>query len=533
MARRRDVLRFGLAATLGVAAPGATAVLASRRSGSRSAPGAGATSVPTFTPTPSGPPPGAFAAALPVPEVLQPVSTSGGTDRYEIRQIAGRQEILPGVETLIWGYQGTFPGPTIEARRGREVTVVHHNELPVPTVAHLHGAVAEPEHDGYPADFVLPATGDWADDPLLAEQAAYTIGGVVTGSRAYLYPNDQPAATLWYHDHRMSFSGPQQYRGLAGFYLLRDEVEDALPLPREGREIPLMIADRTFQPDGALFYPALDPDLREPGVDLDYHHSGMLGDTIVVNGVAWPFLEVDATLYRFRIVNASNARVYRLELDPPPPGGSGFIQIGSDLGLLSRPVRQDSFLISPGERYDMLVDFSAYRTGTTVLLRNTREDGPTGYVMRFDVARRAPDDARIPDRLAPDEQLPDLSRRPADRSFGFFSGPDGVLGPATINMRVFQGNRVDGRPALDTTEVWNVTGDPQHPVHPHLARVRVLSRDGGPPARQDAGWKDTVFVPRGGLRLAVTFGGYRGRYVLHCHNLEHADSGMMTNIEVV
>jgi spore coat protein A len=468
-----------------------------------------------------------------VPEVLRPVSTEGGVDRYEIRQAVGRQRIRPDVETEVWGYEGTFPGPTIETRTGRQVVVTHHNELIVPTVVHLHGAVVTAEHDGYPADVVLPAEGDWESDPLLAAHAAHTVGGVASGSRAYVYPNEQRAATLWYHDHRMSFSGPQQYRGLAGFYLIRDDVDDELPLPRGPREIPLMLADRAFNDDGSLFYPSQDPTLREPGVLLEYHHSGMMGDTVVVNSVAWPYCEVDAALYRLRMVNASNARRYRLTLDPPPPGGSGFIQVGSDLGLLPRPVRHDTFLISPGERYDIVVDFAAYPPGTTVHLRNTLEDGPTSWVMRFDVARRVTDDARVPDVLAPEEEQPDLSGVPADRSFSFFSGPDGTGLPGMINLMPFDGARIDAEPVLGSTEIWDITADPDHPVHLHMAHFRVLSRDGGDPAAQDTGLKDTVFVPEGGVRLAVTFAGYRGKYVLHCHNLEHADSGMMANLEVV
>jgi spore coat protein A len=519
-----------MAGSLGLALPGAVGLAASRRAGSGVAPGSPAP--PSPSPTPGAPPPGAFTVPLPVPEVLRPVSTTGGVDRYEIRQQEGRQRIRPGAETTIWGYQGTFPGPTIEARAGREVMVTHHNELTVPTVVHLHGAVAPPEHDGYPADFLLPAEGDWATDPLLASHAPHAVAGVATGSRTYVYPNEQRAAALWYHDHRMNFSGPQQYQGLAGFYLIRDEVEDGLPLPRGAREIPLMLADRAFNEDGSLFYPSEDPDLRVPGVTLDFHHSGMLGDTITVNGAAWPFCEVDAARYRLRMVNAGNARIYRLALDPPPPGGSGLVQIGSDLGLLSSPVRHDNFLISPGERYDVVVDFSAYAPGTSVLLRNTLEEGPTSYVMRFDVARRVTDEARVPESLGP-EVGPPSPERPADRSFSFFSGPDGTGTPALINLLPFDGARVDTQPILDTTEVWNITADPQHPVHLHLAHFRVLSRDGGPPAAQDAGVKDTVFVPEGGLRVAVTFTGYRGKYVFHCHNLEHADAGMMANMEII
>lgn len=528
MARRREALRWGLAGALGLALPGATAALASRRAGSRQPP-TGAE--PTATASPS-PPPFAFTEPLRIPDVLAPVSTEDGTDRYEIRQRTGQQRIRPDADSVIWGYQGTFPGPTIEARRGRQVLVTHHNELIVPTVVHLHGGVVTPEHDGYPADFLLPLEGQWAFDSQLRAQSAYAIGGVATGSRTYAYPNDQAAATLWYHDHRMGFSGPQQYFGLAGFYLLRDEIEDELPLPRGDRELPLMLADRMFGTDGSLFYPSQDTTLHQPGVTIDYHHSGMLGDTIAVNGVAWPFREVDGALYRLRILNASNARKYQLVLDPPPPGGSGLIQVGSDLGLLHRPVRLDTLLISPGERYDILVDFAAYPPGAEVLLRNTLEEGPTGYVMRFDVARRVTDEARVPDTLAP-EPPPTAGSTFVDRTFSFFSGPEGTGLPPTINLNQFDGERIDARPALGTTEIWSVTADPEHPVHLHLAHFRVLGRDGGPPAPWDGGWKDTVFVTDGAVLLAVTFTGYRGKYVFHCHNLEHADTGMMANMEIV
>ena len=530
MVRRRHLLGWGLAGVLGVAAPGMTAALASQRH-TRTAAGGSPTPTPTAT---AEPPAGAFTVPLPIPEVLTPVSTSDGVDRYEIRQIEGRQRLRPDTESLVWGYEGRFPGPTIEARAGRRVEVTHHNLLPVPTVVHLHGAVVAAEHDGYPSDFVLPEDGDWANDATLAAHAAHAVAGTASGSRTYVYPNEQAAATLWYHDHRMDFSGPQQYRGLAGFYLIRDEVEDELPLPRGEREIPLMLADRSFDADGELFYPSLDPTLHQPGVSMEYHWSGMLGDTTVVNGVAWPYCEVDAALYRLRLVNASNARRFQLVLDPPPPGGEGFIQIGSDLGLLERPVRHDTFLISPGERYDVLVDFSAYAPGSTVLLRNAFEPGPTSYVMRFDIARRVRDEARVPSVLLAEQVLPlPPAGLPADRSFSFFSGPDGTGLPGMVNTRPFDANRIDAQVALGSTEIWDLTADPDHPVHLHLAQFRVISRNGGPPVAQDIGLKDTVFVPEGGVRVAVTFTGHRGKYVFHCHNLEHADAGMMANLEIV
>ena len=527
MPQRRTVVRWGLTAALGVAVPGATGVLASARAASRAAPGSPVIFGPRAA---AATPANAFTVPLPVPAVLRPASTAGGVDRYQIRQKPGRQALLPGRETEIWGYNGTFPGPTIVARRGRPVEVTHRNELAVPTVVHLHGGVVAADSDGFPTDLVLPS--GVPVDPRWTEHAPHGVAGVAADRRTYRYPNAQPAATLWYHDHRMGFSGPQQYRGLAGFYLLGDDIEETLPLPRDGRDLPLMIADRTFGPDGSLFYPSRDPTLREPGVTMAYHHSGMLGDTITVNGVAWPAAEVDAVLYRLRLLNASNARAYELRLDPPPPGGSGLVQIGSDAGLLPRPVRHDSLVISPGERYDVLVDFSAYPLGSQVVLANTAGEGATRYVMRFDVVRRGRDEARIPPALAPDPGPPPAGAT-ADRQFSLFSGPDGTGLPALINLKSYDTARIDARPVLGSTEIWDITADPTHPAHVHLGHFRVLRRDGGPPLPQDGGVKDTVFVPQGGVRIAVTFGGFRGKYVFHCHNLEHGDAGMMANLEVV
>lgn len=273
--------------------------------------------------------------------------------------------------------------------------------------------------------------------------------------------------------------------------------------------------------------------MHTAGVTVDYHHSGMAGDTVTVNGVAWPVLEVDAARYRLRFLDASNARPYRLELDPPPPGGNGFVQIGSDLGLLPKPVLHDMFVIAPGERYDIVIDFARYRPGTRVVLKNDVGEGNTAYVMRFDITRRRRhDDTRIPDTLTAEPVPPPRTEGSADRRFSFFIGPEGVKGPPMINGNTFDVRRIDARPTLGTTEVWDLTADPMHPVHLHGAHFRILKRNGQPPDPQDAGWKDTVFVPSGGMRLSVTFAGHRGKYVFHCHNLEHGDAGMMANLEV-
>ncbi|GGP14319.1 hypothetical protein GCM10012278_69640 [Nonomuraea glycinis] len=178
---------------------------------------------------------------------------------------------------------------------------------------------------------------------------------VAQGVRDYVYPLQQPASTLWYHDHRMDFTGPAVYRGLAGFHLVRDAEEDALPLPYGERELPLMITDRAFAEDGSMHYPSVDPSLTTvPGVE-DSYIEGVLGDVILVNGAPWPVAEVSATRHRLRVLNASNARRYDLALDPPPPGGQAFTQIGSDQGLLDTPRVHDHLPIAAAERYDLVV----------------------------------------------------------------------------------------------------------------------------------------------------------------------------------
>ncbi|HEX6893871.1 MAG TPA: multicopper oxidase domain-containing protein, partial [Bryobacteraceae bacterium] len=210
---------------------------------------------------PSGVPlPSAFESKLPVPPTLNPDRKDASTDYYDVRVRPATAHILPGLATTIWGYGGIFPGPTIEARRGRKTLLRLWNTLPVPIVNHLHGGRTPPESDGYPTDLLLPSG---FDAPDLHDPRARTI----PEQREYVYPNEQRAATLWYHDHRMDFTAPQVWRGLAGFYILRDEEETQLPLPRGDKEIPLLICDRSFDVNGSFLYPAVDSSLRgQPGV---------------------------------------------------------------------------------------------------------------------------------------------------------------------------------------------------------------------------------------------------------------------------
>lgn len=470
-----------------------------------------------------------FQRPLHVPRVAELLRSGPDGPHYEFTQQVGRAEILPGITTEIWGYNGQFPGPTIEAQSGHPVVVRQRNELPTPVVTHLHGGVTPPESDGYPTDLVLPV-----GEPSPPAKQGWSFA---TGVKEYQYPLNQRAMTLWYHDHRMDFTGPQVWRGLAGFFLVRDAEEEALPLPAGDKDVPLMICDRSFDAQGAFRYPSRDPSLQGPHGVTDDYAQGVLGDVIVVNGVAWPFLEVSNTRYRFRILNASNARRYELALDPEPQQGRAFVQVGSDGGLLGRPVTHRSIPIAQAERFDVVVDFSAYPIGTEVTLTNRLGDGTTARIMQFRITRGEKDHSTVPDRLCDMHEYDELEATDAavTRDFNFDQGGkrNGHM-TWTINGRLFNPTRMDARPRLDTTEVWNLNADPAHPIHLHLVRFKILSRNGDKPLAKDVGWKDVVDLTEGErAQVVAQFAGYRGRYVFHCHNLEHEDMGMMANFQII
>ncbi|WP_308164276.1 multicopper oxidase domain-containing protein [Nonomuraea sediminis] len=428
-----------------------------------------------------------YAVPLPRPAVAKPYKSDGQADYYELVQRVAEVEILPGLRTPIWGYGGQFPGPTIQARSGRRTVVRVTNTLGVPTVTHLHGGHTPPDSDGYPTDLVQPGT-----------------------HRDYVFPLEQRAATLWYHDHRMDQTGPQVWRGLAGLFLVGDEEEAALPLPHGERDVPLLICDRSFNSDGTMPYP--------PRHDETYM-GGVLGNVILVNGAPWPWLGVDRARYRLRLLNASNARAYELALSP----GGTLTQIGSDGGLLAAPRRLDRVRLAPGERADVVVDFAAYRVGDQVELRNLLGDGPQARVMRFTVERNARDDSAVPATLSRVERL-DPAQATVTRDFEFSSGGPGWL----INGKPFDARRVDARPRLGQLEIWRLTSDVAHPFHLHLNSFQLVSDDG------PAEWKDTLELREAQtVEIITRFTGYRGRYVLHCHNLEHEDMAMMSTFEVI
>jgi spore coat protein A, manganese oxidase len=512
---RREFLKLGLAGGVALALPfGASAC---------SGEGSTGTLLPSKARLPEP-----FKVPLPVPPVLQPVRTDAGIDYYEMTQRIGKVEILPGLETEVWGYEGIFPGPTMESRSGRKIVVRQTNDLPVPVSTHLHGGRTPPGSDGYPTDLIMPRKEDHA----MGGHGSMDMG-MSRHFKDYTFPQQQRAATLWYHDHRMDFTGPQVWRGLAGFHIIRDEEEDALPLPRGEKDVPLMICDRSFDTDGSFLYPSLDPSLQDkPGVENDYM-DGVLGDTILVNGAPWPVMEVSNTRYRFRILNTSNARRYELALQP---GNVPFAQVGSDGGLLGAPIRHRTLTIAQAERFDVVIDFSKYDVGDEVTLKNRMGQDRTADVMRFRVTREENDESAVPRRLSDMTEFDGLTESGASRTREFRFTRVGDEGRAMwgINGEPFDPDRMAARPELGSTEIWHFRAAPaSHPIHLHLVHFKVLSRNDGEPLPTDAGWKDTVDLTSGEeARVLVRFDGYRGRYVFHCHNLEHEDMMMMANFEV-
>jgi FtsP/CotA-like multicopper oxidase with cupredoxin domain len=446
----------------------------------------------------------------------------------EIVQREVTAEVLPGVPTRLWTYGGTFPGPTIESRRGHAVTVAHRNELPVPTVVHLHGGRTPADSDGYPTDLVLPAGWGHLGHGMHDQRA---VTSEVT--RTYTFPLDQRATMLWYHDHRMDFTAPAIWRGLAGMQIVRDSAEESLGLPSGERELPLMIADRAFAADGSLAYPSIDPTLQmQPGVQ-DPYIAGVLGDVILVNGAPWPVHEVDAARYRLRILNASNTRHYDLEAVLDDGRRLDLVQVGADQGLLRAPVVHRNLPIAPAERYDVILDFGQVTHGSRVRIVNRVGSGRTRDVMAFNVVRKAADSSRIPDVLSDD--LPQWERSEAVRmrDFSFRAGQMGDGHGWLIGGQPFAPDRTDVTTRLGDVEIWRLVADVHHPVHLHLVGFRVLSRGGRAPLPHDAGLKDTVSLrPGESAEIITRFDGYRGRYLFHCHNAEHEDMGMMANLEI-
>jgi spore coat protein A, manganese oxidase len=442
-----------------------------------------------------------FSTPLPIPPDLQPVRSDATGDYYELTMRSGRAQLRDGLSTEIWGFDGLWPGPTIKATRGRPIHIHATNLMSREVNIHNHGHKVPVESDGGPLQVIRPGE-----------------------SRTYTYPNDQNASTYWYHDHVMGNS-ESIYRGMAGFYVITDPLEDALNLPSGDYDIPIMIQDRALDADNQLTY-----ELNEKAIE-----EGVVGDMLFVNGVATPYLEVANRKYRFRFLAAANRRSFALRLGDGDP----MIVIGSDGGLLEAPVSAAVVPTFNGERWDVVIDFSRYPVGSSVVLHNDRpgELGLTSPyllpdLMRFDIVRNEPDPSDVPPQLASVGRLdPDDAVR--TRRFVL----DFTEGHWTINGLMFDPARIDAYPVLGTTEIWEFENrsDHTHDMHLHLVQFQqLLGPDGQLPPPVRSGWKDTKrILAHITESIIVRFDGYTGVYMLHCHMLEHAEHMMMAQFEVV
>ncbi|GAA0547214.1 multicopper oxidase family protein [Actinomadura livida] len=436
----------------------------------------------------AAPPLDPFSVPMPVPQVLRPSYRTSKLDQYVLDIQPANVEIFPGFKTAALTYGGTFVGPTILATEGRAIQIKYRNRLKEDANVHLHGGHNPASSDGHPMD-VIPAGG----------------------SKVYTYPNRQPGATLWYHDHVHHLEAEHVFRGLHGFYLLKGYDEARLNLPSGEYDVPIMLRYGKFDEDGQiLFSPYDDVSTRT---------------TFLVNGRPQPYFKVAARRYRFRLLNASNHGDFKVNL-----GGREMVQIASDGGLLPAPVSRKEVLITPGERAEVVVDFSDVPVGSSVVLES--EWGP---VMRFDVDRRGFDTGGPPAVLRPNPTLP---KPTVEREIRMQLSDDQQV--FWINGKPFDPDRVDVRIKRGTTEVWRIYNDDSdwgidHNFHLHMVRFRVLDRDGAPPWPGESGLKDTVSVPPGtSVRVQATFGEHLGRFVYHCHMMEHSGPfQMMAQMEIV
>jgi FtsP/CotA-like multicopper oxidase with cupredoxin domain len=418
---------------------------------------------------------------LHIPVEVSPTNHALGT--APATAYLGDGENLP---SSVWAYDLSFPGPTFRANRGDSANVQLTNGLLDETTVHWHGMIVQGgATDGHPRYVVAPGASN---------------------NTYYRFPIVQRACMNWYHPHPHMMTGEQVCLGLAGAFIVNDNEEAALGLPSGAYEVPLIVRDAKLDHAGNLTYTSKS--------------SGFLGDIPLVNGTRDPYHDVDARLYRLRVLNGANARLFRLAL----VNGAPFTVIGNDGGLLETATQVGQIEFGPGERLDLLVDFRGLQVGAKVMLRDVN----AGWdLLEFRVTQVGVGGS-IPTTLS---TISALSAPVTTREFSF----DGM---SRINGRVYDLNRIDFQVPFGQTELWRFTtgGNAPHPVHVHGASFQVQSRSGGRGQLfpWERGWKDTVLLEDGEtVEVLIRFDHYRGLYLLHCHKLEHEDMGMMANFEVV
>ncbi len=484
-----------------------------------------------------------WADPLPIPAVLDTTAIYPDPDhphhRLPYAEVVMRENYIRLHRDLpltrAWTYNGTLPGPTIQARSGQPLLIRWTNALPhqhflpidhrlcgaepsnplVRSVVHLHGGRTPHASDGFPENWYTPGN-----------------------STLFRYPNQQDAATLWYHDHAMGINRLNTYAGMFGFYLLGDAQQDELHLPSGSHDIPIVLCDRLLDREAQFFYPT-SGDPHAPWVPE------VFGNAILVNGKLSPYLQVEPRRYRFRILNAANGRFFNLSLS----NQSALIQIGSDQGLLSAPLPLQQIAIAPGERIEFVIDFAQMR-GATFELRND-----VNPILQFRVTRQTVEDrSTVPTHLRTILRPPESTAvRTRDLTLHEMETGKGESMRMLLNRKAWR-DPVTEDPRLGTIEIWNLINltEDTHPIHLHLVRFQVLDRrpfdiytwqnhhkllwtgEAIPADANELGWKDTVRAHSSMVtRILIPWDGYAGRYAWHCHLLEHEANEMMRPIEVL
>ncbi len=482
-----------------------------------------------------------FVDPLPLPVLQKPLQKQSSAELgakdapyYEvsIREVRCKmhRDLPP---SRLWSYGETSAPVLFEAHSGEGILIRWKNDLPskhilnvdtpmqgmeeapeTRVVTHMHGARVPTVSDGYPTDW-------------------FGAGS----NKLCFYPNEQDAAALWMHDHAMGVSRFNVFAGLMGWYLIRDKAEAMLNLPSGKYELPLLIYDRSFTPDGQLYYP------NPP--DEGAWAQEFLGDAMVVNGKMQPFHDVEPKKYRLRIANTANSRFFSLSFS----NGQSFNVIGSDQGLLAEPVQMTRLTLAPAERTDLIVDFAAHG-GTSIVLASDGLD-----LMQFRVSPGANKDSfKVPSQLNPVNRIEEREAvRTRQLTLNEYDGDNGEPMVMLLNHKHWA-EPVTERVQLNSTEIWefiNLTQD-VHPIHLHLVRFQLLDRRPfsvdaylseetvrytGPavsPRAHEMGWKDVIQCPPETVtRIIVPFRGYVGQYLWHCHILEHEANDMMRPYEVV
>ncbi len=443
------------------------------------------------------------AQPLRIPKVV-----NGGT----LSVANGSVDLWPGISSSAILINGAFLGPTIAVRKGETVNVQFINSLGEDSNIHWHGLTTPSVMDGHPKDPVSSGK-----------------------SFTYTFPVLDRAGTYWYHAHPDRKTARQAYFGLAGGFVVTDSIEESLNLPTGENDIPLIIQDKRLSASGEMIYAPVKEDML----------NGFLGDVPLVNGTPNAFLDVSKTLYRLRFVNGSNARLYKIGFED----SRKMYLIATDGGLIEKPIEVINFYLSPGERAEVLVDFSNDAMGSSTKLKslayvfnsdhNTKEypQGMDMTLVTMNVTKDSTIKKQIPASLTALDKLPE-NEAMRTRKFPLTMDHMRAYGMHQIDGKVFEMDKIDYQLKLGDIEIWEFEnqGESVHGMHVHGTQFQVLERLYGDWQLQptDLGWKDTVFVgPNETVRVIIRFSSYEGIYLLHCHNLEHEDDGMMVNLEVI